>query len=206
MKSEFLNNCLAYNILADMTPWFGTESLKCLESFLAGVHSRAMLTESEIETWRIFGPLEQREFYEPLVALTGHPQLTIRWSTALELYHFSLPSAVNHLKDLVENWFVNDLVNIESKITVIKQTEDEFWKQLSQRPAMFIGSESSWLLYCFLKGMNEGGDWLNLPDLNKPREMLEKLEERSKKSYGSTFGGFRVYENSIHELLKWADV
>ena len=59
---------------------------------------------------------------------------------------------------------------------------------------MYFISDSAWSLYCFFIGLTKGGDWLGLPDESYSREIFDKLCSRSKASYGTDFGIFRVYD------------
>ncbi len=41
----------------------------------------------------MWGPLDDPEFWQPIVARTGHPTLSIKWATALKLLYFSSEDA-----------------------------------------------------------------------------------------------------------------
>ena len=203
-----LRDCLAYTVLDDYENWLGTPSPSCLSVFLNGAETRAALVEQALPTWRVYGPLEIPEFYQPLVARTGHPTLTIKWADAMELCHFSLGEAMRELRTAVEAWVgVHGLVTDELLRRFADPAGlDGLLKKLATRPAMYLGLHSSWALRCFLAGMDRGGDWLGLPPLPGLRAVVDGLEERSEMSYGSRFAAYRVYETSPSRLLGWVGV
>ncbi len=147
--------------------------------------------------WRIFGPLEHPSFYEPLISRTGRPGLTIKWATALELHHYCPSDAMDELRSLIEDWAPPDDFDAEERIPLLptrsKDPIGQFWKQLQERPAMFLGDLGGWKLHCFLKGMDAGGDWLDLPQVPGVRERVETIARFSRESYGSDFAAYRVY-------------
>jgi hypothetical protein len=203
-----LRGCLAYAVLGDYETWLGTPSPSCLSVFLNGAEARACLLEQALPAWRVYGPLEIPEFYLPLVARTGHPTLSIKWATAVELSHFSLVEAMCEIRTAVEAWVrVHGLVTDE----IVHGFADPaglngLLKKLATRPALYLGLHSRWALRCFLAGMDRGGDWLGLPPLPGLRAVVDGLEERSEESYGSRFAAYRVYETSPSELLGWVGV
>ena len=95
-----LRECLAYAVLEDYESWLGVPSPHGLSVFLAGARTRADLARQPLSTWRLSGPLDEPDFYLPLVARTGHPQLAIKWATAMEMLHFSPADAMRELRDL----------------------------------------------------------------------------------------------------------
>jgi hypothetical protein len=179
-----------------------------LQAFLSGAQDRVGFTHADLPEWRIAGPLDQPAFYTPLVEATGHPTLSIRWATALELIHFSMKDAISDLRDRVEAWAVDfdPSSSPPSDFSAPADSLRELLGHLAARPALYLGRNSSWRLYCYLNGLDRGGDWLGLPPLPVAREILNELQTRSAAHYGSRFGAFRVYENSPAELLAWVGI
>ena len=89
-SSPSKDQCLACVVLDDCEAWLGNPSPSYLDIFLKGAQFRAGLTQPALHTWKIFGPLGNSAFSEPLVARTGHPTLSIRWPSALEMIHFQV--------------------------------------------------------------------------------------------------------------------
>jgi hypothetical protein len=200
-----LDECLAHVVLRDSESWLGLVSPTGLSVFLAGAETRAQLTRAPIAEWRIHGPLEDPDFYLPLVARTGHPSLTIKWATAMELLHFSMTAAMTELRDLVEHRFQSPGFRTPNPIELSSSYDwDAFWSQLKGRPAMFLGGVSGWHLYWFLAGMARGGDWLGLPTVPRLREGVRAIAAASARSYGSEFAAYRICQAG--ELLALAGV
>jgi hypothetical protein len=207
--SELLNQCLAYVAVRDDAAWLGVASPTNLELLLAGAKMRASLTGVRIPRWRVSGPLDRRDFYQPLVARTGHPSLSIRWPMALELLHFASTDAMQELKSLLEAWAdspdeLDDYSDPPSLRT--DETLRDLLGQLARRPAMFLRRSSGWGLRCYLAGMDRGGDWLGLPALSGLRDIIDAIEKTSVATYGSPFAGYRVYEHSPAAVLEWAEI
>lgn len=207
-----LEECLAYVALDDYEAWIGIPSPTCLQVFLNGAAIRAGLTGQTLPAWRVYGPLENEDFYLPLVARTGHPQLSIKWATAMELHHFSLVEAMRELRELIRSWVrVHGFVTDDALLHGFRQSDNEsglrgLLKQLARRPGMFLGECSGWALRCYLAGMDRGGDWLGLPPLPGLRAVVDGIEERSAESYGSRFAAYRVYEGAPSKLLAWVGI
>lgn len=201
-----LENCLAYQVVREYRSWLGTPSPTCLVSFLIGVQARVALTRSEVSEWRISGPLDIPEFYMPLVARTGHPTLTIKWATALEIHHFSLESAMFELQTCIEKWVVSG--KEMPQMTLLKEHGEppplmDLFRSIAKRPPMYLGCRSGWALRCFLTGMDKGGDWLSLPRLDGLLEAIDCIEEQSLQCYGSRFAAYRIYEDMPDKILEW---
>lgn len=203
-----LQDCLAHVILNDCETWLGIPSPSCLASFLDGAATRSSLVGATLPMWKVYGPLEEEEFYLPLVARTGHPTLSIKWATALEIYHFSLANAMRELQELMRSWVQrHGLATTANKNRGLRETTlTEHMKQVARRPAMYLGQNSGWALRCYLGGMDRGGDWLDLPPLPGLRQIVDGIEERSQKSYGSKFGAYRVYHELPSQLLSWVGI
>lgn len=203
-----LRDCLAYAVLCEYETWLGAPSPSCLSVFLNGAATRAGLLGQPVPTWRVYGPLEIPDFYMPLIARTGHPTLSIKWATAMELCHFSLAEGMSELRMAMETWVqLHGLVTDELEHGFVDPAGLEgLLKKIARRPGMYLGRQSSWMLRCFLAGMDRGGDWLGLPPLPRLRAAVDGLEERSEKSYGSKFAAYRAYEESPTELLGWIGV
>lgn len=197
-----LEQCLAFEVLSNPEEWLGTSSARCLAAFLHGAETRATQVAHPFPLWKIFGGLEDPEFYTPLVARTGQEKLTIKWATAIELCHLSQSAGLKQLRLDLIGWHQLHGFDI-SAVTRLKQPESEFWKDFADRPHMYMGQLDSWTLYCYLNGMERGGDWLGLPELPKASEVFSRIRTRSRKAYGSDFGAFRVYATNPGELLEW---
>jgi hypothetical protein len=209
-----LERCLAYHVLSNRGTWLGGPSLTDLELVLAGASIRATLTATPVAEWRIHGPLEDPEFYLPLVAKTGHPTLTIKWASALEFLHLDIEAASLELLRLIRDWFASgnppSLTSASSQ-AASKAPPSSVWRDvrallstLARRPGMFLGSNRGWALRCYLRGMADGGDWLDLPALSDLREVIDQIERKSHEAYGSPFAAYRVYDAA--PLLAWADI
>jgi hypothetical protein len=210
VRTQDLRNCLAYTVVCDPAAWLGDPSPSALQLFLAGTALRVSLTGADVSEWRVFGPLDQSAFYLPLVARTGHPTLSIRWSTALELHHFALPDAMAELKTLLEQADPSafpDLVLPLRRRWPDRSPETliGLLRRLAGRPAMFLGRASGWGLRSYLAGMDRGGEWLQLPLLPGLRDVVDAIENQSLASYGSPFAGYRVYDDPA-QLLAWAGI
>lgn len=72
---ELPPECLAYEVLANIEDWIGVRSVRYLQSFLLGAWHRCLRVGGSLPVWRVFGALNDPDFYEPLVAATGHPTL-----------------------------------------------------------------------------------------------------------------------------------
>ena len=164
---DILAQCLAYEVLRSPEGWLGAPCPNALQAFLAGVNDRAGFTRADLPEWRIAGPLGQAAFYTPLVEATGHPTLSIRWATALELIHFSMADAITDLRDRVEAWAVDfdPSSSPPSHFSPPADSVRELLGHLAARPGLYLGRNSSWRLYCYLNGLDRGGDWLGLPPL-----------------------------------------
>jgi len=57
---------------------------------------------------------------------------------------------------------------------------------------MYTGDNSGWSLFCFLNGMQHGGDWLDLPPMPRGKEIFEGITSWSEQHYGSPFAAFRI--------------
>jgi hypothetical protein len=207
-QNAILNQCLAYEVLRNPDDWLGMPSTEALQALLTGAEDRAGFTRADLPEWRIAGPLDQAGFYAPLVEATGHPTLSIRWATALELVHFSMRDAITDLRDRVEAWAADfdPSSSPPSHFSPPAGSVREHLGNLAARPALYLGRNSSWRLYCYLNGLDRGGDWLGLPPLPVAREIFSEMQNQSAAHYGSRFGAFRVYENSPAELLAWVGV
>lgn len=205
-----LGDCLAYRVLCDYETWLGVPSPSHLQTFLLGAATRAEIVGASIPSVRVFGPLGDPGFSRPLVARTGHPQLTIQWATALELIHFSLDEAMRELRALVERWAdEHGLAHDDEPATgygASSGTLETLLRRIARRPAMLLGSRSAWGLRCLLHGMDRGGDWLGLRPLPDLRPIIDGIERRSEAAYGSRFGAYRVYEEQPAELLAWVGI
>jgi len=207
-----LRSCLAHAILADPERWLGEASPSALQAFLSGAQLRAELSATPVATWRIFGPLNDAEFYSPLVARTGNPDLTIRWASALELVHFSMADAMTELRSQIANWFdergFDPLPSVggPSRTVPPNETLRSVLARLARRPGMFLGEASSWRLQCYLAGVDRGGDWLLLPPVEGLREIIDGIAAHSRDSYGSNFGAYRIYSQAPADLLAWVGI
>lgn len=203
-----LNQCLAHEILRNPDAWLGMSSPTALAVFLAGAELRAAATEPSLPSWRIKGPLNQPDFYQPLIERTGKPTLSIKWATALELHHFSMTAALAELRQLIEERFATGNVTRAPVGTFPLGNPHGFWKLLAKRPGMYMGGGSGWHLSWYLSGVNAGGDWLELPEIAGSRDVASAIEHQSEECYGSKFGAFRVYEHhtGAASLLAWAGI
>ncbi len=206
-----IDSCLAYTVLRDPDGWMGTPSTTHLLPLLIGAEMRAAIVQPDLPYWRIYGVLDEPEFYEPLVAATGNPTLTIKWATALAMTHFSLAEGFEKLRDDAISWHLDKGVNHQRQILAweagagtVEQIADLFWLRIAQRPGVFLGDTYGWSLFCFLTGMDRGGDWLDLPEMPRLKDILERITTKSERSYGSKFAAFRVYH--APGLLEWADL
>lgn len=200
-----LDSCLAYEVLRNPVDWIGSASTKYLEGILAGAHLRASYTRTDLPCWRISGVLDDPAFYKQFVDATGHPTMSIRWATAIELTHFSLTEGFEELREKALSWHRLKGVDINENYKTCWLWEgdiDQFWSSLSRRPAMYMGDPSGWMLFCFLNGMDRGGDWLQLPDMPRLDEIFGRIKTESEKSCGTPFGAFRMC--NAQTLLKWA--
>ena len=182
-----------------------------MDLLLHGAMTRAQLLSVEIPEWRIFGPLDQPEFYLPIVARTGHPTLTIKSETAMELLYFSLEDGVAELRRLLEQW-AHSCTEATALPLLPPWPESpppdllSFLRVLVRRPGMYLGSNRGWALRCFLHGMARGGDWLSLPTLPALDDVIGGIEAQSIESYGSPFAAYRVYDHSLIPLLAWVGI
>jgi hypothetical protein len=204
-----IDNCLAYTVLHHPDEWLGSPSTSYLQALLIGAELRAAVLQTELAGWRVYGVLDEPEFYGQFVAATGRPMLTIKWATALAMTHFSLAEGFAKLRDEAMAWHrlhgVTDDRSIhpwESQAGTPNQIADLFWSRLAERPGVFLGDTRGWSLFCFLNGMDRGGDWLGLPEMPRLREVLDRISSSSKRAYGSTFAAYRVYDAPA--LLEWA--
>lgn len=210
MNSEAeIRQCLAYEVLREPDEWLGSPSTLNLQAFLFGAESRASCVRPSLPRWRVFGVLEEPEFYGSLVAATGRPSLTLKWAAALEMTHFSAAAAYAKLYQDALVWHREHGVNRTESVHQWRREIDSaserariFWEGFAKRPAMYIGSLTGWRLFCFLSGMDRGGDWLTLPEMPMLRGIIDAISERSRKSYGTSFAAYRVY--SAEDLLEWA--
>lgn len=198
-----IDSCLAYEVLRNPEQWIGDPAPQPLEAFLAGTRLRDSYVISDLPGWRIYGVLEDPDFYQPFVDATGHPMLTIRWATALEFTHFSRTGAFAQLKDSALAWHREYGVRPPREVGGWSPIPhpDEFWAGVAKRPAMYMGRSDGWSLYCFLNGMDRGGDWVGLPEMPRLREIFGRIKAHSERSYGSPFGAFRMYD--AQALLEW---
>ena len=207
-----IESCLAYAVLRDPETWIGVRSTSYLQCFLMGAQSRASCVQPDFPIWQIFGVLEDPKFYKPLVAATGNPKLTIKWATALAMTHHSLSDGFEKLRDDAIAWHEENGIAEPLRAAAVSSPKrkspteraDRFWVNFAKRPAMFMGGESGWVLYCYLRGMDRGGDWLGLPEMPRLREVVSSITNRSEQAYGSPFAAFRVYNSD--GLIEWADL
>jgi len=198
-----IDSCLAYRVLRNPEEWIGDPSPWFLESFLAGTSLRASYVNSDLPGWQIHGVLEDPDFYQPFVDATGHPTLTIRWASALDLTDFSRTTAFAKLRESALAWHRKHGVRPPREVGAWSPipNPDEFWEGVLMRPATYMGKSDGWSLFCFLTGMGRGGDWLGLLEMPRLREIFGKIKMRSEASYGSPFGAFRMYD--ARDLLEW---
>ena len=151
---------------------------------------------------RIFGVLNEPAFNKQFVDATRRPQLTIRWATAIAMTDLSLSAGFNKLKDAAFDWHRQyGLTMVEPSGESAVDTEGQFWESFANRPALFMGNDTGWTLYCFLNGMKKGGDWLGLHSMPQLDEIVTGIARRSERAYGSPFAAFRVY--NAKGLLEW---
>ncbi|MEM6436462.1 MAG: hypothetical protein AAF773_21830 [Cyanobacteria bacterium P01_D01_bin.115] len=209
-STDWLKECLAYEVVCDAPHWLGEPSPVNLQTFLFGVEERAVISGSRVERWRISGPLCEPSFDTPILQETGHPTLTIRWARALELIHFSMSSALTDLKQRIEQWSCKHEPNTTSYSRDISAISVEnLFEEMAARPGMFLGTNSGVSLQQYLLGATVGGDWLGLPQVQQFTEVRDKIEQRSVEAYGSRFGAYRVYrdnQGAAELLIKWADI
>ena len=209
-----LESCLAWVILQDAEDWLGAPSPRALETVLLGASARAQLVQPDLHRWKIFGPLNDREFYRPIVARTGHPTLSIRWASALEFLYFSMAEAMAELRRLIRGWVEAHGLREEKRVgspfrehRISGPDTDEYWRRMAKRPGMFLGDSTGEALHHYLIGMTRGGDWLGLAEVPRARQIVDNIEGRSQAAYGSPFAGYRVYgEEGVQELLSWAGI
>lgn len=129
-------------------------------------------------------------------------------ATALELIHFSLADALGELRELVESKFQRGEVEVAPLGKFPLAAPDVFWRLIARRPGMYLGGTTGWHLGWYLAGLTDGGDWLELPEFPGAREIVSAIGQQSKDSYGSEFGGYRVYDHSdgAKHLLGWAGI
>jgi hypothetical protein len=123
---------------------------------------------------------------------------------------------MTELRTLVETWFYTHGFNSDERVgcdpaSGLSLVEDarQFLARVVQRPGMYLGDCSAWSLYCYLAGMDRGGDWLGLPKLSGLREIVDGIAQHSKEAYGSEFGAYRVYRiapGGPADLLSWVGI
>lgn len=187
--------------------WIGGPSTIYLQTFLSGALFRRDYVASPLPDWRISGVLDDPAFYKRFIAATGHPNLAIRWATALAITHHSFADGFAELRDSALAWHRENGVS-EDQCNALKSSGNSaakdpqaFWNDLAKRPAMYFGDDSGWTLYCFLNGMRTGGDWLGLSAMPDLTNVFGGIMARSKQSYGSPFAAFRIY--NAQGLLAW---
>jgi hypothetical protein len=202
-----IDTCLAYEILRHPEDWLGTPSTKFLQSCLSGAEFRADCVQPDFPYRRVYGVLNEPEFFQPFVDATGHPTLTITWATALAMTHFSLADGFAKLCTEALAWHREKGIRPATAAwtprvsgSVLERTE-RFWSEFARRPQMYMGDGTGWTLFCFLTGMDRGGDWLELPPMPRLREIVDRITNESLRHYGSTFAAFRVY--NAQDLLEW---
>lgn len=195
--------CLAYEVLLNPDEWIGGPSTELLHAFLVGAELRFEFTKGDISNWQIAGVLNDPTFYQQFIDATGHPTLTIRWAKALALTHFSLAAGFETLKRSALEWHRahGPLPDVRPEHRQIPFTPSTLWSSIARRPPMYMGDASGWTLYCFLNGMANGGDWLQLPAMPGLQEVFSGIQERSRQAYGSPFAAFRMY--NAQDLLGW---
>lgn len=207
-----LSDCLAHAVVEDCQGWLGVSSTLAVQTCLSGVRDRAFLLDPSLPCWKIWGPLDDPAFWRPLVARTGHPTLSIKWATALEMLYFSSEDALAELLRLMRDYpLAQSLLGIRT-VREACTLDDEndfgigrFWAALRERPGAFLGSACGRALHHYLIGLDRGGDWLGLPTLPGLRHVLDTIESQSEDCYGSKFAAYRIYEHEgAAELLGWA--
>ena len=207
-----LADCLARAVVEDCKGWLGVSSTLALRTCLAGAQQRAFHIEPSLPCWRIWGPLDDPQFWQPIVARTGHPTLSIKWATALELLYFASEDALAELSRLMREYPLAQSLHGTRTIRDACTLNGEngfgigrFWTALRERPGMFLGSGCGRALHHYLIGLDRGGDWLGLPPLPGLRHVLDTIESQSEDCYGSKFAAYRVHEHEgAAKLLGWA--
>lgn len=200
-RESEIESCLAYTVLSDPDDWIGCPSTKYLDAFLQGVCVRRDFAGPSIPNSRISGVLNERAFYKQFVDATGHPRLTIRWATAIEMTDLSLATGFTKLKNAAIDWHRNNGLNAEPATESLAKDTDRFWDSFAKRPEIYMGDGSGWTLYCFLNGMQKGGDWLDLHPMPRLDDIFGGITRHSEHAYGSPFAAFRVYHAT--GLLEW---
>ena len=209
-ESPTLDRCLAYAVLSSYRTWIGPPSVHDVDIFLRGASFRAQLVSAEIPEWRIFGPFLDREFAYPLTVRTGYPSRSINWASALERLHFDPEAAIREAVELLEAWHRSIAGSIPPAGILGADPRPypdlaSLLAALSLRPVMFLWEPADgWAFRSFLHGMADGGDWLGLPSLASVREVITRIEEKSRELVGSPFGAYRVYDLDV--LLTFAGV
>lgn len=200
--------CLALEVARSYNGWLGTPSPSGLQALLSGAEERVRYSKARVPEWNVWGPLNDPNFFMPIVALTGHPTLSVRWAGAIELIHFSLQEAMADLRGRLEAWTAATAPKSDEVICSSNSMPSlrEHLAHLARRPAMYLGQNSAWLLHCYLTGLDRGGDWLRLPPFPELREVIDRIEGKSYHAYGSPFGAYRIYEQEPAELLLWAGI
>lgn len=206
-----MSRCLASAVLNRFPEWLGRPSPSDLYALLSGAAWRADIERIRVPSWRIFGPLEDPDFYLPIVARTGHPTLNIKWATALELIYLDLNEAMGELRSALEEWeesFETQVLPEEdtSELPWIPMGIRETLADLARRPGLYIGSADGWTLRCFLTGMSQGAEWLSIPESPELTRIIREIEATSMRSYGSPFGAYRIYSQDPATLLSWAGI
>ncbi|NUP08808.1 MAG: hypothetical protein HOW73_22400 [Polyangiaceae bacterium] len=199
-------DCLAYNVLLDPDQWLGFPSPSALQQFLIGAEWRVVFSRTAMPKWRLWGPLTEPAFDASVVEATSHPELSIRWATALEFLHFSARTALADLKSRIEA-FAADHEPSDELVDIRMSTDGPEWlfAMIAGRPAMFLGTDGGLGLENLLNGATRGGDWLGLPAVPRFQEVKELIETESESCYGSRFAGYRAYrDNGVGRLLEWA--
>lgn len=138
-----------------------------------------------MRTWRLWGPLSDRAFDASIVAETGHPDLSIRWPSALEFLHFSALDALADLKRRMESFSASATALAEvADLRASVDSPETFLSIFAKRPGTIIGSDTGLALQNFLHGATRGADWLEVPDVPKFREVRHEIEERSRSRTG----------------------
>lgn len=202
-----IDSCLAYEVLRRPDEWLGLPSTELLRTFLFGAEMRAACVAPNFPDRRIYGVLNEPDFFGPYVEATGRAPLSITWATALAMTHFSLAAGFAKLRDEALAWHRQRGMSeshfqiAEPSAESIAETNERFWSEFAWRPAMYAGNTTGWALYCFLAGMDRGGDWLKLPPMPRLRELVDRIAAESVRHYGSAFAAFRVYD--APSLLEW---
>lgn len=202
-----IDSCLAYEVLRHPDEWLGVPSTELLRALLAGAETRADCVAPNLPCRRIYGVLNDPEFFEPYVAATGRAPLSIKWATALAMTHLSLAEGYSKLRDDALAWhrrrgLPEPQIQLAEPVTQsVEEVTDRLWAQFAWRPAMYAGDIAGWTLYCFLTGMDRGGDWLQLPPMPRLREIVDRIAAESVRHYGSAFAAYRIYD--APSLLEW---